>query len=117
MRADGPLFARQVAHIVLASCRTALSRERKNPSRIAQENHIFWILLGWFPRWSRSITQGLKFTTAQSVDQYDNICETFSGKKIAISLWIVVFVPCSETDPNLRHSSFSSIVVFSILKV
>ena len=35
-----------------------------------------------------------------------NIYETFGRKKIAVSLWNVVSVPCSETGPKLRTSCF-----------
>ena len=101
--------------LLLASCQCVENARIRAESL---EKSIFSLfLLGWFPRWSWSITRGLKLSAAQSVDQYDNICETFGGNKIAVSLWIVVSVPCSETDPNLRHHGFSSIVAFSILKV
>ena len=57
--------------LFLASYRMALTRERKNPSRIAREIEIFSILLSWSPRWSRCITRGFEFSAAQSVDHND----------------------------------------------
>ena len=57
--------------ILLASHGMALTRERKNSSRIAREIKKFQFLLGWSPRWSRSITQGFKLSAAQSVDHDD----------------------------------------------
>ena len=59
--------------ILLASHRTALTRERKTSLRIAREieTRISQFLLGWSPRWSRSITWGFEFSAAQSFDLDD----------------------------------------------
>ena len=57
--------------LLIDSHRMVLTRERKNPSRIAPE--ISQILLGQSPRCPQSITRGAKFSAAQSVDRHDQL--------------------------------------------
>ena len=70
---------------LLASHRMALTGKRKNPNRIAGEIKRFSIFAWLVP--------------------------TLVPKKIAVSLWNHVSVPCSETD-QIWGRRFSSIVVF-----
>ena len=100
--------------ILLASIRMALTRECKNPSRIALELKISQFLLGWSARWSRTIIRSFEssaphWRTTCWTWWSTNIYETFGRKKFAVScgiLFLLVGSPCSETGPNLRTSLF-----------
>ena len=94
--------------ILLASHRMALTRERKNSSRIAREIEIFsifaWLVPTLVPK-HNSRLRAFRRTICWSWWSTD-IAETFGRKKIAVSLWNVVSAPCSETGPNSRTSLF-----------
>ena len=84
--------------LLLASHLMALTRERNNPSRIAQEIEMVTLV----PYWSRSITRGSSFPPLWS---WWSIY-IYGRNKFAVSLWNVIFEPCSETAPKLRTSLF-----------
>ena len=90
--------------ILLASYRMALTRERKNSSRIAREIEIFSILLGWSPRWSRSIMRGFEFSVAPSVDLDDQL--TFMIHLVDRKSQFPCAILFLCLGPNLRTSLF-----------
>ena len=85
--------------ILLASHRMALTRERKNSSRIAREIEIFsnfaWLVPTLVPK-HNSRFWVFRRTICWSWWSI-NIYETFGRKKIIVSFWNVVSAPCSET--------------------
>ena len=91
-----------------ASHRIALTRERKNSSRIAREIEIFsifaWLVPTLVPK-HNSRFWVFRRTICWSWWSI-NIYETFCAKKIAVSLRNVVSAPCSETGPDLRTTLF-----------
>ena len=102
----GPSSRRRL--ILLASHCMALARERKKPSRIAREIEIFSIFAGWVPTLVPKHNSRFRiFSSSHCWSWWSiNIYKTFGRKKIAVSLWNLVSVPCSETGPNLRTSIF-----------
>ena len=90
--------------ILLASYRMALTRERKNSSRIAREIEIFSILLGWSPRWSRSIMRGFEFSVAPSVDLDDQLTFMIHLVERKSQFPCAILFLC--LGPNLRTSLF-----------
>ena len=85
----------------LASRHMVLTRERKNHAELLEKSSFSQILLGWSPPWSQSITQGFNFCHDQLL-----FMKHLVERKITVSLWNVVSVPCSET------CSFSLMVGF-----
>ena len=94
--------------ILSASYHMVLTRERKNSSPIAQEIKIFSIFAWLVP--TMVLKHYLRLWVFSSTICWSwwliNIYETFGRNKIAVSLWNLVSVPCSETGPNLRMSLF-----------
>ena len=90
--------------ILLASHRMALTRERKNSSRIAREIEIFsifaWLVPTLVPKHNSRFWVCCR-TICWSWWSI-NIYETFGRNKIAVSLWNFVSASCSESGPNLR---------------
>ena len=93
---------------LLASHRMALTKERKNPNRIAREIEIFsifaWLVPTLVPK-HNSRFRVFRRTICWSWWSI-NIYETFGRNKIAVFLWSLVSAPCSERGPNLRTSLF-----------
>ena len=107
-------FSRQL--ILLALYRMALTRERKNPNRIAREIEIFsifaWLVPTLVPK-HNSRFRVFRRTICWSWWSI-NIYETFVRKKIAVSLCNLVSVPCSETGPNLPSWGHVKIAYFHL---
>ena len=79
--------------LLLAPHRMALTRERKNPSRIAREIEIFTIVAWLLPTLvPKHISRFRVFRRTICLSRWSiNIYETFRWQKIAVSLCNVVF--------------------------